>query len=86
MIPLWIPVVIVFVVGLLVIFFAPSGRRRRPSVTQAKEVPTAVARLAEETYHASRVGTAEHMGLGHEGTGPFEGTLPRRKERDNRRH
>ena len=42
MIPLWIPVVIVFVVGLLVIFFAPSGRRRRSSVTHTKGVPTAV--------------------------------------------
>ena len=73
-----------FVVVVLVIIFAPSDRRRASRALRGKEIPIAAARLAEETHHASRVGSVEHMGLGHEGTGPFEGTLPRRKKRNDR--
>ena len=69
--------------AVLICLLAPSSRDRRgPTVPRKDDTPTTVARIAEESHHGARVGAVQGRGLV-DGVGPFTGTLPRRKKKDD---
>jgi hypothetical protein len=79
----WIIIGLAAVVGvaLLICALAPSSKSRRgPTIPKKDDTPTTVARIAEESHHAARMGAIEGRGL-IDGVGPFTGTLPRRKSK-----